>query len=799
MDRRMVRACRILTAIAVLTLFAVAGASGMSAVGRTVLGLYKSNDGQTQKENEINFYLSGVLKGMGLDVRFHDIDSGLPTAGELNGVRAVVTWYRSSAMSSPVAYLDFLNKMIDSGRKVIVFENFGAYQDRQSGKYLQPGILNPTLERLGLVYLGDWTDKGNLIRVASVDRAVAEHGGAQDPSVSQFYYRFIPVDRNLRVYLSLTRTDQSYSPSPVIVTNDHGGFALSRYIYRVENGKVHMLIDLKAFMENALFPTATRENIGLLADTTDPKTARILALTEAVLRRDKLPTTLIPASSFSGLVPGDLRRFTAVGLIVKSDADIDPGVIESYLKQGGSLVSLNRAHVTRLAGLLAMGPSHAVPPPQTGYNIPPGFLLGEGLDVRDQQLEWQPGDRGPAPDATVLGSSLDGRQALFWTAERDGGKVLVWNWSSFDTGDYQGAILESFMYVRPVGIAANAGLAMMYIDDFPQPMYNVVKPPLSITDTEFYSTVWWPQIRDIFANRHIPFSAFLVFNYNAETQPPFATGEFYAAKDQVNLKIAREILASDNELGLHGYNHASLTMQSTSVNIRPWPSIADMVTALSQAKREWSSLFGPSTLPFSYVAPNNIISEAGMEAIHEAIPSIHVIASLRAGSSQETDTPFGPHPSIPGIYLIPRNSWGYILDGASKMRIVSAMSGPGIWAHFIHPDDVFDPNRSRGLSWNELRVNFTQMLDFVKRNYPWVEYKTVRDGYSVLQTMDDRQASFRWEGRSMHIRSTPGLLLRVRTNIGRVQSMSGARLVYSYEHMPELIIRTTSEEAVLNF
>lgn len=785
--------------IGALLVIGAAQASAQSAVGHTILALYKSSDGQTKHGNEVFWFLSGILREMGLKVRYRDIDKGTPTVRDMQDVRAIITWFRGSSIRDPLAYLTFLNNAVDTGHKVIVFENFGAYRNRETGKYVRPGILNLTLERLGLIYLGDWTDKSSRIRIAYVDKAVAEHGGVQNPRISQLYYHYIPVDRNLRVYLSLTRTDQAHGPSPVIVTNKNGGFALSGYIYRMENGKVDMLLDLRTFVRNALFPVATRENIGLLADTSDPKSSRILALTRAVLKRDKIPNEVIPARSFIGLVPGDLRKYTVVGLILTSDSNIDPAVIESYLKGGGSVVSLNRARFTRLAGLLAMGAAGAEPPAQTGYNIPPGFLLGEGLDVRDRKMEWQPGNRPPAADATVLGSSLDGKYALFWTARRDGGRVLVWNWASFDTGDYQGAILESFLSVRPVGIAATAGIAMMYIDDFPQPMYNVVKPPLSITDTQFYSTVWWPRVRDIFASRDIPFSAFLVFNYNAKTRPPFQTGEFYAAKNQANLKIAREILASDNELGLHGYNHTSLTMQSTTENIRPWPSIKDMILALTQAHREWTNLFGASTLPFSYVAPENIISKAGIRALRRAMPSIHVVASLRAGSSEETDTPFGPDPTVPGIYFIPRNSWGYILDGAAKMRIVSAASGSGIWAHFIHPDDVFDPTRSRGLSWDELRINFVEMLDFAKQNYPWLRYETVRNGYDVLQEMDDRQASFEWKEKTMYIRSTPGLLIRVRTNIGPIKSMIGLKVIYQYKQMPEVILRTTAEEATLSF
>jgi len=782
-------------------LLVVGTAPGWSSAfyGHTILALYKSSDGQGPRANEIYYYLSNDLTKMGFHVRYWDIDSGLPRATEMEDVRAIVTWFRSSSMNDPLAYLKFLNASIDEGRKLIVFENFGAYQNRATGEYVQPGLLNPTLERLGLIYLGDWTDKGNLLRIVSIDKSIAEHGGPQDPGISKFYYRFIPTDRDLHVYLSLRRTDQDHRPSPVIVTNRNGGFALSRYIYRVEDGKVRILLDLDGFVKNALFPSATRENVGLLADTKDRESSRVLSFTRAVLSRDRIPTTVIPSTSFSGLIPGDLRKFTAVGLIVPTDAGIDPAVIKSFLQEGGGLVSLERGNFTRIHEELAMGSAGASPPPQTGYLIPAGFLLGEGVSVTDPTMKWQPGNRPPASDAKILATSLDGRVALMWSADRYGGKVIVWNWASLDSGDYQGAIVESFLAVRPVGVAATAGVAMMYIDDFPQPMYNIVKPPLHITDTEFYSTIWWPQIRELFASRGIPFSAYTVFNYNAEVTPPFQTGEFYVAKDGVNEKMAREILRSSNELGLHGYNHASLTMKPTSVNARPWPSVSAMVTALSEGRREWTGLYGADTLPFSYVAPNNIISSAGVEALHEAFPTIHVVAALRAGDNEETDTPFGPDQSIPGIYFIPRNSWGYIFNGGAKMRVVSALSGPGIWTHFIHPDDVFDPIRSEGLSWEQLRSNFVDMLSFVKENYPWVRYLTVRDGYNSLQVMDSRQASFRWDGSSMHIRSTPGLLVRVRSNIGRIKSMSGVEVVYQYKRMDETILRTTAEDAVLRF
>ncbi|WP_455383416.1 DUF2194 domain-containing protein [Salinispira pacifica] len=788
-----------LAVVALLLLAPVGQLAALGPYGHTVLGLYKSSDGQSEKENEVFFYLSNPLGKMGLKVRYWDVDRGLPPESALSDVRAVVSWFRGSSMSHPLDYLAFLNRVMDSGAKVVVMDNLGAYQDRDSGDYVSTGLLNPTLERLGLIYLGDWTDNPALIRVAQVDKAIAEKGGAQDPAYSAFFYRFLQVDRDLDVYLSLQRSDRSYGESPVVVTNRNGGFALSRYIYRVEAGKVRMLLDLEAFMRRALFPRRTDESIALLADTSDRRAAKILSLTEPVLSRDKLPTTVIPATDLPAMVPGDLDRFTVVGLILNGDSGLDPEVIKSYLHSGGSVVSLKRGSFDRLASLLAMRDYTVPSTTQEGYKFKPGFLMAESFDARDDGFTWDPGPRLAATDAEILASSANGRVPLLWRANREGGTVIVWNWNALETGDFQGAILSSFLSVRPIGVAATAGVAMMEIDDFPLPMYNVVKPPLSIKDTDFYYTVWWPQMRQIFRSRGIPFSAYAVFNYNDRTSPPFPTGEFYSAAKQESVEIGRDILDSRNELGLHGYNHISLTTEKTPVNVRPWPSIDDMVKALGEARREWVNLFGAHTLPFSYVAVNNIISADGIEAVHRAFPSIHVIAALRSGSESETGMAFGADPDNPALYYIPRNSWGYQNEPDSRMRVVSAMSGPGIWTHFVHADDVFDKYRSQGMGWDQLRSNFTDLLDFARKNYPWVRFLTVRDGYSALQEMDDSQASFRVRGNRLSVRGTPGLLLRVRFNNGPARSMTGLETVYTYKSVPEMILKLTTGDASIDF
>ncbi len=784
----------------VLLVLPVQGALSLT-FEREILALYKSSEGQTEKENEIFFYLSRPLKQMGFTVRYWDIDKGIPDTRTVDRVRAVISWYRGAAMSRPEQYLEFLEGVMDRGIKVLVFDNFGAYQDRDSKKYVPPTRLNLTLSRLGILYFGNWTQDAGVLKIVIKDSGMVEFQGSQDLQTSSLFYRFLQHDRNLKVYLSIKRTDRDYDPSPVIVTNRNGGFALSRYIYRMEGGKVKLLLNVEAFLEEALFPRAEQERVALLAESGDTATAKTLEYTLAVLRRAKLPFEVIEKEKLPLLVPGDLRPFTAAGLILKSDADLDPEVLEDLLEQGGGLVSLVGGNFQKLAPVLGQTRARGKPAAKVGYRFREGFLLGEGLSLEESTFLWLAGTTSPASDAEILAYSQKESHPLLWTVNRGNGRVLSWNWNGFLTGDFQGFILESFLYVRPVGIASTAGLGIVFVDDWPIPMFNVVKAPLSVKDTEFYTRQFWPDIKDFFSRRGIPYISYLVFNYNANIEPPFGGGEFFVAENQATVKIAREILESGQELGFHGYNHISLTEDKTKVNVAVWPSQQAMERSLEAAKREWIGLFGEHTLPHAYIAPNNIISETGIAALHNVFPSIKVMSFLRSGMGEETRSEFGPHPRFADVYLIPRTSSGYAFTPAVRQLTVAAASGAGIWAHFIHADDIFDLNRSRGMSWSELKDEFASMIDFVNKHYPWIRFVTLREAHESLQRQDDIGVEYRWlDGNRLEIRaSSPGLSVRIRMNGYRLTRSNGAKVLYRYKQMPAIVLQMEGTLATLEF
>ncbi|MBN2735590.1 MAG: DUF2194 domain-containing protein [Spirochaetales bacterium] len=766
--------------------------------GNKILALYKSSDKQSDKENEIFFYLSVILQKMGFVMEYWDIDSGIPDSFTVKNVRAVISWYRSSSMADPDSYLDFMDRMIKSGRKFLVIDNLGAWQYRnrkEEDSYVDPARVNLTLSKLGLWYLGDWTNDGNLIEIASKVPEIVEKGGPQNAQISSFYYTFFPVDREMDVYLSIKRKDMNIDPSPVIVTNRSGGFVFSQYIYRQENGKVNVLIDFEKYLKLALFGQPKGQKVLLLTNSNEPYSKKITTMTHELLKRSKIKHDIIESEWFEFLLSGELNSYKTIVLILSNDQKLKPEIFQDYLANGGSICTLLPLYSQSLPKLFN---SEFVQINQKeekeGYRIKMGFTLGENLELVQNNFYWKPGYFKPNANNTILAVSLDDGYPMLWSGNNGKGKYIIWNWDGFLGAENMGLIVESILSLLPIGVSSSLGSAHMFIDDWPLPMYNIEKDqlPPEMTDTQFYTQIWWPDIKDLFAKYKIPYSSYLVFNYNAVVEPPFTGGEFFVAENNMSYNIAMEILNNNIEMGYHGYNHMSLTRDKTEVNINAWPSVTAMEASLREGARVWKNLFGEGTLPFAYVAVNNIISEEGVAAIKNEFPSIKIISALRWGVEEETYTTIGPHPIMPETYYLPRITFGYQISNSTRTLMASGVSGPGLISHFIHPDDVFDPFRSKGKSWKALLAEFENIIQFQQKHYPWMTWLSIRDIYHRLIAQDDSLLNIRYDQDRILIEGTVGQLLRIRTNGKSVKALNGLDILYEYKNHPTLIAKIKS-------
>ena len=132
--------------------------------------------------------------------------------------------------------------------------------------------------------------------------------------------------------------------------------------------------------------------------------------------------------------------------------------------------------------------------------------------------------------------------------------------------------------------------------------------------------------------------------------------------------------------------------------------------------------------------------------------------------------------------------------------IVQGATGPGIVAHFIHPDDIYDPDRASPDGWDDMLRQFTSMLRFIELHYPWLEWITTTEAAARLRRLDQIGAEFELESGILTVRTRPGLRFRVRLNGGRsITSVEGAKEIYRYRAMPAAIYESTQPTVSILF
>jgi len=207
--------------------------------------------------------------------------------------------------------------------------------------------------------------------------------------------------------------------------------------------------------------------------------------------------------------------------------------------------------------------------------------------------------------------------------------------------------------------------------------------------------------------------------------------------------LARQVVNSEHELGLHGYNHVSLWQSD-------WDNMDLIVTALQAVRKRWRlDNLGP--LPVSYVPPSNDIDSTGLNKLTEGMPSIKYFCSLflgekEFGEAREFDT--DPHNKL--LYDIPRMTYGYVYSDALFFLQENLYIFTGIWNHFIHTDDVFHGHKEnseyRGrnqenLWWRKtpdspksLYASFRNWIKMNQTIHPYMRFKTISKAAPIIQS-----------------------------------------------------------------
>jgi len=325
---------------------------------------------------------------------------------------------------------------------------------------------------------------------------------------------------------------------------------------------------------------------------------------------------------------------------------------------------------------------------------------------------------------------------LLWQTGYGKGRFVVFNGTMLNEKTNRGVLAAVIGLSRDTFIYPIANIKMVHIDDFPAPIPRGIDESImeefNRTIPQFYREVWWSDMIRISKKYDLKYSGFIIENYGDDTSPPFKmTGRL----DEENLLVyGKEILNLGGEMGLHGYNHQSLAPEGhikQDLGYNSWASQEDMEKSIEVLIGFFNSVFRNYSLK-AYVPPSNILSDMGRAAIIAAIKDLDVIASVYH-PNLEGDVYCQEFEIAPdGIIEFPRISSGYHYKPNRMWTIYNGLNMHGIFSHFVHPDDILDPDRSLGRSWSELSKDFAMIFEDIDNNYSWLNSYTVSEGAKEL-------------------------------------------------------------------
>ena len=105
-------------------------------IPRKILALYKTSEKRSPEHNEISEYVQLVLNNLGLVVEYADAEDTLPPIWAMPEYLGVITFFYNDGMRRAGRYRKWLLRLLENGKKVVIFGNFGPCT---STVLLQPG------------------------------------------------------------------------------------------------------------------------------------------------------------------------------------------------------------------------------------------------------------------------------------------------------------------------------------------------------------------------------------------------------------------------------------------------------------------------------------------------------------------------------------------------------------------------------------------------------------------------------------------------------------------------------------
>ena len=415
--------------------------------------------------------------------------------------------------------------------------------------------------------------------------------------------------------------------------------------------------------------------------------------------------------------------------------------IMSWVSAGGSLMLAmppdNSSYLQVIAsklGIESAGYDYA-----TAESIVPSedFMLGGGeryefSDPFDSSLSVSLRET-----AHVWARTGDAGTPLIWSNDCGSGHTVVCNIGIYDK------VMRGF-YASAISLLGDAtaypviNSAVFYLDDFPSPVPSgdgtYIKRDYGLSIADFYTKVWWPDLQKLAQKYGIRYTGVMIENYEDavnQTEParqPDTTQFRY---------FGGMLLQMGGELGFHGYNHQPLALWDTDYgtlyDYKTWKNKETLVASLNELIAFQDEVL-PNAHGSVYVPPSNILSVRARKLIGTDVPRIKTIASTYFEDG--TDLPYVQEFGVAsdGIVEQPRIvSGGMVDDSYMRLAAVSELNMHYVSTHFMHPDDLLDPDRGAKEGWEIYKGGLVDYLGWLTKSAPDLRRQTGSECSGAIQ------------------------------------------------------------------
>ena len=415
--------------------------------------------------------------------------------------------------------------------------------------------------------------------------------------------------------------------------------------------------------------------------------------------------------------------------------------IMSWVSAGGSLMlgmtPDNSNYLQAIAsklGIESAGYDYAT---AESYRPSDDFMLGGGeryefSDPFDSSLSVSLRET-----AHVWAKTGDAGTPLIWSNDCGSGHTVVCNIGIYDK------VMRGF-YASAISLLGDAtaypviNSAVFYLDDFPSPVPSgdgtYIKRDYGLSIADFYTKVWWPDLQKLAQKYGIRYTGVMIENYEDavnQTEPA-------RQADTTQFRyFGGMLLQMGGELGFHGYNHQPLALWDTDYgtlyDYKTWKNKETLVASLNELIAFQDEVL-PNAHGSVYVPPSNILSARVRKLIGTDVPRIKTIASTYFEDG--TDLPYVQEFGVAsdGIVEQPRIvSGGMVDDSYMRLAAVSELNMHYVSTHFMHPDDLLDPDRGAKEGWEVYKGGLTDYLDWLSKSAPDLRRQTGSECSGAIQ------------------------------------------------------------------